>query len=144
CHLPWSDMSIIQSLPNFEVLKLNDTLKGALWKTGEAQFRQLKFLRLENLYIKQWEAYSINFPSLKQLEIVKCRYLEEVPLEIGDIPTLELIKIDGCRVSVVKSMKRIQEEQHDVGNYDLQIKVNGMELSFLLSNKYKWLPVNRY
>ncbi|GJR60977.1 disease resistance protein [Tanacetum coccineum] len=144
CHLPWSDMSIIQSLPNLEVVKLNDTLKGALWKTGEAQFRQLKFLRLENLYIKQWEAYSINFPSLKQLEIVKCRYLEEVPLEIGDIPTLELIKIDGCRVSVVKSMKRIQEEQHDVGNYDLQIKVNGMELSFLLSNKYKWLPVNRY
>nr|GEV88943.1 disease resistance protein [Tanacetum cinerariifolium] len=144
CHLPWSDMSIIQSLPNLEVLKLNDILKGALWKTDEAQFRQLKFLRLENLYIKQWEAYSINFPCLRQLEIAKCRYLEEVPLEIGDIPTLELIKIDGCRVSVVKSLKRIQEEQHDVGNYDLQIEVNGMELSFLLSNKYKWLPVNRY
>ncbi|GJX64233.1 disease resistance protein [Tanacetum coccineum] len=134
CYLPWSDMSIIQSLPNLEVLKLSEVaFEGGLWKTDEAQFRQLKFLRLEMLNIKQWEAYSINFPCLKQLEIVECGYLEEIPLEIGDIPTLELIKIVDWGRSVIESMKRIQEEQHDVGNYDLQIKVDGMEFSFLLS-----------
>nr|GEZ15859.1 disease resistance protein [Tanacetum cinerariifolium] len=114
CYLPWSDMSIIQSLPNLEVLKLSEVaFEGDLWKTDEAQFRQLKFLRLEMLNIKQWEAYSINFPCLKQLEIVECGYLEEIPLEIGDIPTLELIKIVDWGRSVIESMKRIQEEQHD-------------------------------
>ncbi|PWA55592.1 Disease resistance protein [Artemisia annua] len=134
CHLPWSDISIIQLLPNLEVLKLRaDAFDGSLWKTDEAQFQQLQFLRLEKLNIKQWEAYSINFPCLKQLEIVDCCDLEEIPLEIGDIPTLKLIKIDGCSVSVGDSVKRIQEEQRDVGNYDLQIKVDGMELSFYLS-----------
>ncbi|PWA49255.1 NB-ARC domains-containing protein [Artemisia annua] len=70
CHLPWSDISIIQLLPNLEVLKLRaDAFDGSLWKTDEAQFQQLQFLRLEKLNIKQWEAYSINFPCLKQLEI---------------------------------------------------------------------------
>ncbi|PWA98207.1 Disease resistance protein [Artemisia annua] len=140
CHLPWSDMSIIQSLPNLEVLKLSDyAFDGSLWKTDEVQFRQLKFLRLEQLNIKQWEAYSVNFPCLKQLEIVTCFNLEEIPLEIGDIPTLELIKTNGWIRSFVESLKRIQEEQHDVGNYDLQIKVDGMELSFF----YQFMRIMR-
>ncbi|PWA92048.1 Disease resistance protein [Artemisia annua] len=131
CHLPWSDMSIIQSLPNLEVLKLSeDAFEGSLWKTDdEAQFPQLKFLRLELLKIKQWEAYSINFPCLKELQLVKCYDLKEIPLEIGDIPTLELIKIDCCSRSVVESIKRIQVDQYDVGNYDLKIYVDGSELS---------------
>ncbi|PWA37240.1 NB-ARC domains-containing protein [Artemisia annua] len=126
CHLPWSDMSIIQSLPNLEVLKVKDyAFDGTLWKTGgrEEQFQRLRFLRLERLDIEKWEAYSINFPCLKQLEIVKCCYLREIPLEIGDIPTLELIKLDSWSYPLVESMKRIQEEQHnedtDIGSKKL-------------------------
>ncbi|KAI3736405.1 hypothetical protein L6452_15944 [Arctium lappa] len=131
CRLPWSNMSIIQSLPNLEVLKLKDNaFEGTQWKVGEQQFRQLKLLRLEKLNIIQWEAYSTSFPCLKILAVWFCRDLEEIPLEIGEIATLELIEIDNWSDSVVESAERIQQEQHDVGNYDLKITVYGLELSF--------------
>ncbi|XP_076926011.1 putative late blight resistance protein homolog R1B-16 [Bidens hawaiensis] len=124
CGLPWSDMSIIQSLLNLQVLKLHfQAFEGSCWNTAEQEFPQLRFLRLEGLNIKVWEAYSTSFPCLKQLEIFRCSGLEEIPLEIGDIPTLELIKIKECRHSVDESIRRIQEEQRDIGNYDLKIDV---------------------
>ncbi|XP_076905802.1 putative late blight resistance protein homolog R1B-14 [Bidens hawaiensis] len=124
CGLRWSDMPIIQWLPNLQVLKLkNNAFKGSCWNTNGQEFPQLKFLRLEWLFFKQWEVYSQSFPCLKQLEIFTCGDLEEIPLEIGDIPTLELIKIKKCRGSVDESVRRIQQEQQDMGNYDLHIDI---------------------
>ncbi|KAM0050241.1 putative P-loop containing nucleoside triphosphate hydrolase, leucine-rich repeat domain superfamily [Helianthus debilis subsp. tardiflorus] len=124
CDLLWSDMSIIQSLPNLQVLKLRHiSVFGTCWNTAEHVFPQLKFLRLVGLDIKLWEAYSKSFPCLKHLEIISCHNLEEIPLEIGDIPTLELIKINDCKQCVGESVRRIQEGQHDLGNYDLKINV---------------------
>ncbi|MFS8023223.1 putative P-loop containing nucleoside triphosphate hydrolase [Helianthus anomalus] len=124
CDLPWSDMSIIQSLPNIQVLKLGRiSFSGTRWNTAEHVFPQLKFLRLEGLDIELWEAYSRSFPCLKHLEVIRCYKLEEIPLEIGDIPTLELIKINECKQCVVESVRRIQEGQRDLGNYDLKINV---------------------
>ncbi|KAJ0430166.1 putative P-loop containing nucleoside triphosphate hydrolase, leucine-rich repeat domain superfamily [Helianthus annuus] len=124
CDLPWSDMSIIQSLPNLQVLKLGRiSFSGTCWNTAEHVFPQLKFLRLEGLNIKLWEAYSRSFPCLKHLEVIRCYNLEEIPLEIGDIPTLELIIINKCRQCVGESVRRIQEGQRDLGNYDLKINV---------------------
>ncbi|KAJ9550615.1 hypothetical protein OSB04_014660 [Centaurea solstitialis] len=135
CKVPWSYMSIIQFLPNLEVLKLkNGFFTGVRqWDASEQQFRQLKLLKLKHLDIKQWAASSTSFPCLKQLSVSWCKDLEEIPLEIGEIPTLELIKVDGCSKSVVESVKRIQQEQHDVGNYELKITVHGKELSLSLS-----------
>ncbi|KAI3736387.1 hypothetical protein L6452_15926 [Arctium lappa] len=132
--LPWSHMSIIQSLPNLEVLKLKvDAFTGRQWDACEQQFRQLKLLTLWDLDIKHWEASSTSFPCLKQLSLFYCYNLEEIPLEIGEIATLELIEIDSSSKSVVESVKRIKQEQHDVGNYELKITVDKMELSFYLS-----------
>ncbi|KAI3795565.1 hypothetical protein L1987_38220 [Smallanthus sonchifolius] len=125
CGLPWSDMLIIQSLPNLQVLKLvDDAFKGSYWNTYEQDFQQLKFLRLQGLNIEQWEAYSTSFPCLSQLEVYYCEVLEETPLEIGDIPSLELIQIKGYRHSVGESVRRIQEEQNDLGNYHLRIDIS--------------------
>ncbi|MFS7974570.1 hypothetical protein Hanom_Chr09g00870301 [Helianthus anomalus] len=55
---------------------------------------------------------------------MRCYDLEEIPLEIGDIPTLELIQIEDCRQCVGESVRRIQEEQHDYGNYYLRIGIS--------------------
>ncbi|KAJ0810982.1 putative P-loop containing nucleoside triphosphate hydrolase, leucine-rich repeat domain superfamily [Helianthus annuus] len=124
CRLPWSDMSIIHSLPNLQVLKLRrSAFEGSCWNTNEHVFRQLKFMRLKMLDIKLWKAYSLSFPCLRQLEIFHCYHLEGIPLDIGDIPTLEIIKIKYCRHSVGESVTRIQEEQRDFGNYELKIDV---------------------
>ncbi|KAJ9550364.1 hypothetical protein OSB04_014409 [Centaurea solstitialis] len=53
-----------------------------------------------------------------------CKDLEEIPLEIGEIATLELIEIINWSKGVVESVKRIQQEQHEVGNDDLKITIN--------------------
>ncbi|KAM0049254.1 putative leucine-rich repeat domain superfamily [Helianthus debilis subsp. tardiflorus] len=125
CRLPWRDMSIIQSIPNLQVLKLHKrAFEGSWWNTDGQKFPQLKFLRLEKLDIKLWETCSTSFLCLRQLEIIECGNLEEIPLEIGDIPTLDLIQIKRCRGSVGDSVRRIEEEQHDLGNYDLKINVS--------------------
>ncbi|PWA95772.1 NB-ARC domains-containing protein [Artemisia annua] len=124
CCLPWSDMSIIQMLPNLEVLKiLEHAFLGPTWETGEVQFQKLKFLKLQGLNIKHWEASCINFPCLTHLVLDVCQYLEAIPLEIGDIPTLELIDIDDSSSLIFASLSKIQEEQQNFGNYDLKINV---------------------
>ncbi|KAJ9553984.1 hypothetical protein OSB04_018029 [Centaurea solstitialis] len=135
CRLPWSHMSIIQLLPNLTVLKLERNIftTGTHWDACEQQFRQLKFLMLKNFDIKQWEASTTSFPCLKQLSVSWCKGLEEIPLEIGEIATVELIEIDDCNNSVVESVKRIQQEQQDMGNDELKITVDGKELSFYSS-----------
>ncbi|KAJ9550613.1 hypothetical protein OSB04_014658 [Centaurea solstitialis] len=137
CELPWSHMSIIQLLPNLEVLKLerNVFTTGRQWDASEQQFRQLKFLMLKDFDIKQWEASSASFPCLKHLSVSRCKDLEEIPLEIGEIATLELIEIDTCNKSVVESVKRIKQEQDNEGNDELKIIVDGMELSFYSSQR---------
>ncbi|KAJ9552092.1 LOW QUALITY PROTEIN: hypothetical protein OSB04_016137 [Centaurea solstitialis] len=130
CCLPWSDMSTIKSLPNLEVLELfHNAFMGAHWDACEQQFRQLKFLLLYHLNLKQWEASSTSFPCLKRLSMRRCEDLEEIPFEIGEIATLELIAIKSSNNSVVESVKRIQQEQQDVGNDELKITINGMDLS---------------
>ncbi|KAJ9551665.1 hypothetical protein OSB04_015710 [Centaurea solstitialis] len=137
CELPWSHMSIIQLLPNLEVLKLerNVFTTGRQWDASEQQFQQLKFLMLKDFDIKQWEASSTSFPCLKHLSVSWCKDLEEIPLEIGEIATLELIEIDTCNKSVVESVKRIKQEQDNEGNDELKIIVDGMELSFYSSQR---------
>ncbi|KAJ9553990.1 hypothetical protein OSB04_018035 [Centaurea solstitialis] len=129
CASPWIHMSMIQLLPNLEVLKLQGILftTEREWDASEKQFPQLKFLKL-SLDIKHWKASSTSFPRLKQLTLRSCEYLEEIPLEIGEIVTLELIEIKYCNNSVVKSVKRIQQEQQDVGNDELKTTIDGRDL----------------
>ncbi|MFS8024752.1 putative P-loop containing nucleoside triphosphate hydrolase, leucine-rich repeat domain superfamily [Helianthus anomalus] len=124
CYLPWSEMSIIQSLPNLQVLELYClAFEGRYWNTNGQEFPQLKVLHLEWLNIKVWEAYSRSFPCLRRLQFKWCLELEEIPLEVGDIPTLELIQIQGCRETVTESARRIEEEQGDLGNFHLKIDI---------------------
>ncbi|CAH1433466.1 unnamed protein product [Lactuca virosa] len=126
CGLRWSDMLILQSLPNLEGLAIKDNgFEGTMWETGDEQFQRLKFLRLKKLNIKQWKASSINFPCLERLEVLNCIDLEEIPLELGDISTLEYICVKNCDASLLESLQKIRQEQDDVGNYELKIKVDG-------------------
>ncbi|KAJ9552089.1 hypothetical protein OSB04_016134 [Centaurea solstitialis] len=126
CRLPWSGMSKIQWLPNLEVLKLlNYAFEGPSWDTGEGQFRQLKFLKLQNLDIQQWDTDSGNFSCLKRLVLLECYHLKGIPDAVGDIPTLEMIDIDKRNHTLVKSANRIREEQHIMGNYELKVNVIG-------------------
>ncbi|KAL8505199.1 hypothetical protein ACS0TY_016426 [Phlomoides rotata] len=125
CRFPWQDMTLVGSLPNLEVLKLKrHACDGIEWETTEGEFCQLKLLVIENTDLHHWitESYS-HFPRLERLSLYKCDNLREIPYEIGEIPTLELIEVDSRNSSLVESAKFIQEEQRSIGNDLLQVRL---------------------
>ncbi|KAL2492516.1 putative late blight resistance proteinR1A-10 [Abeliophyllum distichum] len=117
-------MTIFGSLPNLQVLKLfSKAFIGLEWQPNEREFLQLKYLRLHDIYLENWIANSIHFPTLEHLVIDGCTSLKEIPSGIGEIPTLESIEVSNCSDSVLISAKQIQEEQYGLGNDYLQVRI---------------------
>ncbi|XP_076928379.1 putative late blight resistance protein homolog R1B-14 [Bidens hawaiensis] len=120
--LPWNHTSTIQRLPNLEVLKLlESSFWGDLWETEDGQFHRLKYLKLEKLNLRVWEASSINFPRLRKLVVRGCENLNKIPLELGNMYTLEHFEIDYSSIHVRDSVYRIQKAQHEMENDDLHV-----------------------
>ncbi|XP_042037906.1 putative late blight resistance protein homolog R1B-8 isoform X2 [Salvia splendens] len=117
--------SIISDLPHLQVLKLRwRAFCGPKWELYEGGFPRLKFLVLEDLDIEQLIARSNHFPVLQKLLTRRCCKLEEIPLDMGDIPTLEVIEVDECSISLVESARRIQKEQEELGNENLKVRIH--------------------
>uniref|UniRef100_M1C318 Disease resistance protein n=1 Tax=Solanum tuberosum TaxID=4113 RepID=M1C318_SOLTU len=133
-HLQWEDMNILRKLPNLEVLKLKhhafDGLTWILSDEDEDGFLKLKFLLLEHMHLKQWEATSYHFPSLEHLVLTDCYSLEQIPLDFAEIQILQLIELHKCMLSVLISAEQIQEEQQSLGNDDLVIRVNYIRANY--------------
>ncbi|KAK4405535.1 hypothetical protein Sango_0560000 [Sesamum angolense] len=102
CRITWGFMKTVGSLPNLEVLKIqNCTFKDQEmqptdqeWEPTEVEFCSVQFLLLEKLELVHWRADETHFPRLRHLVIRECSALEEIPSGIGDIPTLEIIELD--------------------------------------------------
>ncbi|XP_049388615.1 putative late blight resistance protein homolog R1B-16 [Solanum stenotomum] len=126
-RLPWKVVNLLANLPNLEVLKGHRAFAGTDWIVDEdVVFHKLKYLQLYGPYdLQRWEvaAGSDNFPMLEQLILDSLDELEEIPESIGDIMTLKFIKINYCSSGVVNSAKRIQQEQENLGNYEIQVKI---------------------
>ncbi|KAK4383808.1 putative disease resistance RPP13-like protein 3 [Sesamum angolense] len=132
CRFPWEDMAIIGSLPNLEVLILQeDAFDGEKWEPNEEEFPQLKFLFISSSNLEYWHAESTHFPKLKNLVLHGCFKLKEIPSDIGEIPTLESISLCLCSSSVVVSAKEILMEQRSLGNDDFRVSVN------------EWMSINK-
>ncbi|KAI3451642.1 hypothetical protein Pfo_008307 [Paulownia fortunei] len=122
--LPWQKMSIIGGLPNLEVLKLvHDAFRGETWDTRDGEFQQLRFLKLYKLDLAQWNVASgEHFPRLQRLVLFDCYNLRDIPCEIGEIGTLQLIEVQGwCLKSLLESATQIEQEQRDMGNEELRL-----------------------
>ncbi|KAA8529776.1 hypothetical protein F0562_034124 [Nyssa sinensis] len=123
-RLPWTEMSTLGRLPSLEVLKLlYGACEGPRWDTIDGEFVKLKVLKLELLYIEQWNSSSSHFPNLQQLKLDKCKSLKEIPYGLGDIPTLEMIELCNCSHSAAISARQIGEQQQSMGNDELKILV---------------------
>ncbi|XP_051116825.1 putative late blight resistance protein homolog R1B-16 [Andrographis paniculata] len=121
CRFSWDKMSTIGSLLNLQVLKLSVfAFDGDEWEPIEGEFLQLKFLLMDHLDLKHWRADNTHFPRLQHLKIVKCSFLREIPIEIGEIPTLESITLEFTFLAA-DSAKLILEEQRSLGNDVLQV-----------------------
>ncbi|KAL2551438.1 putative late blight resistance protein-like protein R1B-13 [Forsythia ovata] len=117
-------MEIIGKLEYLEVLKLQNVgFEGNQWGTSEGGFPQLKFLKLYQVQIVEWNAASDHFPTLQQLVLEFCYRLKMIPANLGDIPTLQMIKVYMCTKAIEESAKQIQEEQQDIGNEDLKFVI---------------------
>ncbi|XP_047961706.1 putative late blight resistance protein homolog R1B-16 [Salvia hispanica] len=121
-------MEKIGSLPLLEKFELHLGGFGTgKWEIFEGQFPCLKYLELDTCHgLKNWtgtaDASSI-FPRLQKLCLTRLEELENIPSEIGYIPTLQNITIWYCGDSVVKSAKEIVEEQMDLQGDDIPFHV---------------------
>ncbi|KAL3323160.1 hypothetical protein AABB24_040327 [Solanum stoloniferum] len=125
--LAWKDLSIVGKLPKLEVLKLSDSaFVGEEWEVVEEGFPHLKFLFLDEVYIRYWRASSDQFPYLERLFLRDCYGLDSIPRDFADITTLALIDISHCQQSVGNSAKQIQQDIQD--NYGSSIEVHTRNL----------------
>ncbi|KAL2254091.1 putative late blight resistance protein homolog R1B-16 [Sesamum indicum] len=116
-------LNAIGKLLNLEILKLQECkFKSLRWEPNEGEFCQLQFLRMDLVDLVNWVVDDTNFPRLDHLVIRGCRHLEEIPLAIGDIPTLKVIEVDNSSPSVLASAREIQQAQLDSGN-DLEVRL---------------------
>ncbi|XP_059276748.1 putative late blight resistance protein homolog R1A-3 [Lycium ferocissimum] len=130
---PWEDVSTLVILPNLEELKLKDqALRGEVWRLSDGcKFERLKLLLLRGLNLERWEANSDNFPNLKRLGLKKCKLLEEIPRDFGEICTLESIELHNCSTAAEVSAREIEQEQEDMGNNCLKVDIHNSNMSSL-------------
>ncbi|XP_047978967.1 putative late blight resistance protein homolog R1B-23 [Salvia hispanica] len=99
----WRDMTIVGPLPKLQVLKLkNYACYGEHWETIDEEFHDLILLLIDESNLKFWRTKWTHFPSLKCLMLHRCPYLDEIPRDIGTIPSLELIEIDDHNFALGK------------------------------------------
>ncbi|XP_042045696.1 putative late blight resistance protein homolog R1B-16 [Salvia splendens] len=132
CAVAQSFLTTLCALPNLEVLKIRSCMferdreaEEEEWEMAEGdEFRSLQFLRLSSLNIERWKANETNYPNLQVLYVIDCKELEEIPCDIGDIPTLQTILVYKCGSSVVASAQDIHKvQQEEYGNYDLKVLI---------------------
>ncbi|XP_058201558.1 putative late blight resistance protein homolog R1B-8 [Rhododendron vialii] len=118
--LKWEELSILQAMPSLEVLKLSTwACKGEVWNTSELEgFFQLKYLRLQDLDIQEWNASEDQFPRLEVLVVKQCFYLERIPIEFANLNELREIEVRRSCRSAEESAKEIQEERRNTRGDD--------------------------
>ncbi|XP_073138734.1 putative late blight resistance protein homolog R1A-10 [Henckelia pumila] len=122
CRLSWKNLTMVGSLPNLEVLILKfGACLGEVWEPNEEEFQKLKFLQLYSLDIVEWRADDSHFSKLECLKISVCWKLKEIPIEIGNIQTLEKIELENGSPSAEDSARQILDEQRSLGNEVLQL-----------------------
>ncbi|XP_022886708.1 putative late blight resistance protein homolog R1B-14 isoform X1 [Olea europaea var. sylvestris] len=126
-HVSPKQMETIGLLEYLEVLKLQHVaFEGEQWDTSEGEFPQLKFLKLYDVQLAEWNASGDNFPTLQRLVLQKCNNLKNgIPPNFGDILTLQMIEVDRCTKAVEVSAKKILEEQLDIGNEEFKVIISG-------------------
>ncbi|KZV13793.1 hypothetical protein F511_45036 [Dorcoceras hygrometricum] len=127
CKVSWGYLTVVGSLPHLEALNLmNYAVTGREWNPVEGQFLKLKSLRIDDTYLEEWVADSSHFPNLENLQLEWLRHLKEIPYGIGEIGTLRSISLVFCSSSANASAKKIQEEQRQLGNSDLRVRLNSL------------------
>lgn len=116
------NMSTIGELPNLEVLRMMYIkFEGDTWELNEREFSKLRILSLYSKGLVRWRSCDDQFLRLQKLLLRRCETLEEMPLCLDSIPTLEMIEVHDCSVAVENLVKVIEETQENFGNFGLKV-----------------------
>ncbi|KAL1538126.1 putative late blight resistance protein R1B-17 isoform X3 [Salvia divinorum] len=116
-------LGMIGGLPHLEKLRLDrGEFEGRKWETVEGHFCRLKFLEILLSNIAEWKMESSHFPCLERLVLRRLPYMDEIPLEVAAIPTLESIYFVFSHTHGLKSLLRIVEIQEELYG-DVSIRV---------------------
>ncbi|KAH6809392.1 hypothetical protein C2S51_027175 [Perilla frutescens var. frutescens] len=131
--LDWSQMSTLGLLENLEVLKLKDNaFKGNKWVAADGGFRNLEVLHIGRTDLIIWKASAHHFPRLRCVMLRNCEKLQEIPVELADIPSLQLLDLYRCEYAA-SSAKKIQEKKIQNANENEQEEEQAITVTFKLS-----------
>ncbi|XP_019164861.1 PREDICTED: putative late blight resistance protein homolog R1B-16 [Ipomoea nil] len=120
--LEWKDMTILGTLENLEVLKLDDNaFKGEIWEPVNGGFRHLQVFCIGRTDLASWQASSHHFPRLKFLALRHCNKLEAVPFGLADIPSLQMMELYCTNKIAAESARKIQQHKPKSGGFKLSI-----------------------
>ncbi|KAH6763648.1 hypothetical protein C2S51_014897 [Perilla frutescens var. frutescens] len=125
-RLDWEDLTtMVGSLPHLEKLVLkSDAVIGSEWNPVEGGFPHLKSIDIHDCDdLVYWNADSSHFPVLEHVHLKYLSKLDELPSDIGEIPTLGCISLDCCSAASTISAMKIMVEQEELGNEDLHLRV---------------------
>lgn len=119
----WESMfGKIGLFPLLQKLKLkNGYFKTGSWEVVEGHFPSLKFLSLKWCF--NWITEGSPFPCLEHLHLIGLTDLNEIPIEIGEIPMLQSAVLEYCSEFAVRSAKRMVDEQVESQGYQVAFKV---------------------
>ncbi|KAH6758117.1 hypothetical protein C2S52_023003 [Perilla frutescens var. hirtella] len=126
-HLQWEELTVMVGfLPYLRYLYLDKVKGGPEWSPVEGGFPNLKALAIRkcpNLICLN--ADSSHFPILERLSLIDLSKLDNFPSGLGEIPTLENIRLEGCSVSLAMSaMRMLVEQEEEQGNDDIRLIVD--------------------
>nr|GME05973.1 putative late blight resistance protein homolog R1A-4 [Ipomoea batatas] len=105
------DLNVIAKLPQLKVLKLENAFHGKVWEVARGGFPELIFLFLEAKELKKWILSSwTDCWQLRHLVLRSCNCLKQIPKDLTCY-NMESIELEGCRSSLVASVKQLQREK---------------------------------
>ncbi|CAA2962861.1 late blight resistance homolog R1A-10 [Olea europaea subsp. europaea] len=121
--LDWKHMSTLGLLEGLEILKLKDNaFIGDRWKSQDGGFRSLTVLHIGRTDLVNWMASALHFPRLKCLRLNHCSKLVEVPFELANVPSFQILDLNCTTRAAADSAKKISEHKKKHGG-------NGFKLS---------------
>ncbi|KAH6770556.1 hypothetical protein C2S52_015359 [Perilla frutescens var. hirtella] len=104
--LDWSQMTTLGLLEKLEVLNLKDNaFVGRIWETHDRGFESLEALQIGKTDLVIWVASATHFPRLRCLKLHHCEELQEVPIELADIPRLQLLDLYYTKLAAASARK---------------------------------------
>ncbi|GMY35972.1 disease resistance protein rpp13 [Fagus crenata] len=102
--------TILGSLPNLRILKLQGVYRNCAWSTlhcSESSFRQLEVFVMAHLRVINWELEKGAMPSLRRL-VIDCCPLLEFPEELWCLTALRDVQVLQPSLELANTLQRLQ------------------------------------